>query len=591
MTSREISNKIKFLLTTKDFWVYTILVLLIVLHSYLIIKTFVFDDIGNIRAAVAGYGDIPFHLTQVTKFAFGSRFSLDEPLFTGENLRYSFLINLLSGLLLKITGWWHFSFHLPSLVFASTSTLLIFVIYKKLLRQSWLALLAFLIFCLGSGFGSIYQITKYNRDSANIGVSFTEYLVQKQASTISRWDAKYPEQNVNFGGPLSLVLLHQRSFFFGLFLFSISLFYLTRLKKHAHWDWLPIAIAYGLSPLAHLHSFIVLSIALGIYGLLLLSKKKVVLFKKLLLGIVAGLIIAGPQIIYLVWSGREINFVGGNSFMGFHWGWMTQPTIGSIQFAGDWSQNFGKNLWAVIKYNWINFGLLLPVFLLSLGWVKNKGYRQIYPVGFFALAGLILFTIAQLIRFQPWDYDNNKIFVYYQLFAAPVAVSFLNFWAKSITRRYLTIGILGSFLLISIHSGIIDLLPRAMVAINQMPIIFSKNAVDLANFVRLKVSPSDQILTTSTHLNPVDSLAGRPVLVGYPGWLWTKGLSYSERENEIRKIYRDPDNNNVAIEKYKIKYVLLDPTATYDWQASRQKFDNIFIRTFRSGPYILYRIP
>mgnify|MGYP003351322116 CR=1 FL=1 len=51
----------------------------------------------------------------------------------------------------------------------------------------------------------------------------------------------------------------------------------------------------------------------------------------------------------------------------------------------------------------------------------------------------------------------------------------------------------------------------------------------------LQIIPDDKkIITSSTHLNPVSSLAGRPVFVGYPGWLWTRGISYADREEHLK---------------------------------------------------------
>ncbi len=96
------------------------LILFALLHGALIMRTFWYDDSGNIRSTLAGFGDIPLHLTQISKFAF-SNFTLSEPIYQGERLSYPFGINLVSGLLLRLSNSWTFSVLLPPLVLMVSS--------------------------------------------------------------------------------------------------------------------------------------------------------------------------------------------------------------------------------------------------------------------------------------------------------------------------------------------------------------------------------------------------------------------------------------------------------------------------------------
>ena len=43
------------------FFVFALLGSFVLLHLFLLSKTFLLDGAGNMRTAVAGYGDIPFH--------------------------------------------------------------------------------------------------------------------------------------------------------------------------------------------------------------------------------------------------------------------------------------------------------------------------------------------------------------------------------------------------------------------------------------------------------------------------------------------------------------------------------------------------
>src|SRR3989344_5120908 len=169
-------NKINDILIRKGFLVYLLLALFILFHLYLISKTFVFDDAGNIRTSYSAYGDIPFHMTQISKFGYGSLFDFNEPLFSGETIKYSFIINYFSGMLLKFTDSWTFSMHVPSMIFIAASYMLIFIIYNKIFNKRWAALVAVIIFFLGSGMGG-YGLIKDKLVGENMTpASFTGYL-------------------------------------------------------------------------------------------------------------------------------------------------------------------------------------------------------------------------------------------------------------------------------------------------------------------------------------------------------------------------------------------------------------------------------
>ena len=85
-------------------------------------------------------------------------------------------------------------------------------------------------------------------------------------------------------------------------------------------------------------------------------------------------------------------------------------------------------------------------------------------------------------------------------------------------------------------------------------------------------------------------MAGRPVYVGYLGWLWTRGINYTEREQQLKAFYLDPKYNVKGPYFGEAKFVLLDSTAIVDWNASEETFDSNFTRVFSNNTYSLYKI-
>jgi len=510
------------------------------------------------RTAVAGYGDIPFHLTQITKFAFGNAFDFQETIFSGERLRYPFLINLASGFLLKLTNSWSFAVHVPVMLLAGANIVLVYLVYKIFLKKAWAAMLALPLFFLGA------------------------------AQSAYRWDAIYPAQNIVWGAPLTMSFLHQRTFFLGFFLFLLVLYALLKMKDTQSKKLTALAaIAFGLLPLAHTHTFVATGAVVGLFFLISLLGKNKILIKRYFVVLVLGTLIAAPQIFYLVSESRI------PSFLSLRLGWMTQHSIGSVQYpSGDSLTSLFQGFVIYATFLWTNFGILLPVALLSLAaiFLFSKLRAQFPYAVFFAYGAIFLFLLVQLVQFQPWDFDSNKILIYSQFFVAPLVIAFFLWLAKKAKARIASYALLFVFFAGAIYPGIGDILPRLSVTQQEIPIIFNTDARKLAEFVQTNIQNEQVILTTSTHLNPINSLTGKPAIVGYPGWLWTRGIDYSQREKEMKNFYQNPTKQNSLLNKYNIQYILLSPFAVHDWKANKELFDKEFQSVYEGEKYTLYEV-
>lgn len=563
---------------------------LILLHLLLLSKTFLIDSQKNMRAAVAGYGDIPFHMTQVSKFAFEKKIDFNEPIFDGERLRYAFFINLISGNVLRFSGNWAFAMQAPVMLFMASGIVLMFLSYRNFLKSALGASIAVAIFLFGSGLEGYFLVQNQLIAANRTPVTFTQYLVDKSVSTISKWDAKFPEQNVDWGAPLSLVFLHQRAFILGFFCFSLFWFLFNKWRATPKNTVFLAAtgVVAGISPLAHYHSFVVMLVVLSVFGVWGLAKRNYHFVKRLMVMCAIAAVFALPQIAYLV-QGKNGLTLGDQPFIKLRFGWMVEPTIGSIQFDPTKGILLGQIL-PFLNFLWINFGIILPVFLLAIIIiVSSDKFRRVFPnAAILAAIGLVLFIFNQLVRFQPWDYDNNKILVYFQFFAAPLVVA-LFIWISKVSKVIGFSAIL-VFIFAVTFTGVLDEIPRLLVPTEQMPVIFGTDAIAMGEFIKNNVGQSEKIVTTSTHLNPVSSLAGMPVLVGYPGWLWTRGINYGDREHNLQAFYQSPLHFKNILTLYHAKYVLVDPTAIYDWKVNTAEFDAGYKLLFRKGQYSLYEV-
>ncbi|PJE51345.1 MAG: hypothetical protein COV29_01155 [Candidatus Yanofskybacteria bacterium CG10_big_fil_rev_8_21_14_0_10_36_16] len=560
-----------------------------IFHTFLASKTFSIDDNGNIRTAFAAFGDIPLHMTQVTKFGLNDLDDLNEPIYAGSKLKYPFIINFFSGFLLRITGNLTFAMLVPVFVLIILNVFIVYLIYKKFTGGRWLALFALLFFFLGSGLGAWSHLQHAFDNSMSLS-EFNNYLLSNNIATAVKNDAVYPEQNIGFGAPLSMSFLHQRTFLLGLFGFLLFFLLINvktdDLKKKQRWIWAGIVL--GALPMAHAHSFIATGIVLGLSLFVALINKNWQRFKFLFAIAMIAFVIALPQVWYLI--GDNDSFGEDSGFMHLRVGWMTEPSTGSIRYP----EGIEPTIWhtAFLKFLWVNFGVILPAFFVAAVYVfwprQINSVYGIKKMRYFALFGLMLFLVVQFIKFQPWDYDNNKLLVYWQFFTAGLLMMLLGRIYEK--KKILGVVLTSVFLVAVLGSGVVDMIPRAMANGESLYVIFNLDARKMAEYIHLNIPESEIILTGTAHLNPVNSLAGREVWVGYPGWLWTRGINYSDRIRDVKNFYTDPISGKYFVEKENINYALFDNSVVYDFNANKEIFDQNFRKVFESGSYTLYEL-
>jgi hypothetical protein len=535
----------------------------------LVRDTFFVDNAGNINSTLEGYGDIPLHMTQISKFAFDKSFNLNEPIYFGRDLQYHFLFNLLRGKLLSLTNSWSFAVLWPVYILVTANIILIFLIYYRLIKNLWLSICSMLLFYLGAG-------------TAGWSVLFGE-----QIKIITKLTAEYPQQNVVFGPVMSMSFVHQQTFIFGFSAFLILILLIDKLQNKFNWKIASVGIIIlGFMPMAHMHSFIAIVIY-AFFSFVFAYKNRQTNYQKNILKVfVPGFILALPSIYFLTASQNGST----GSSLRFHLGWMVERGIGSANFVTE----AGRSLFSLdyLSFLFTNFGLIIPIvlavfvyFVIKYRTSYDQTLRNLYP---YLLASVIIFALINLIQFQTWDYDNNKLLAYSLFFASPLVFWILgNVGKNRIIIKQILIGIiLASF----IFSGLVDIVFRLNVKRNSLYQIFSKDSVLVAEYIKDKIQEDDLILTSLSHTNPVVSLSGRQILVGYAGWLWSRGINYQSREKAIKDFYALPSRESSLLKEYNIKYILLDRSIAGDFIENTKKFDRLFDREFVSGDNVLYRV-
>ena len=290
-------------------------------------------------------------------------------------------------------------------------------------------------------------------------------------------------------------------------------------------------VVAGLLPFAHLGSLLSLALA-GPFLVLAFPRREWLLFAA------STAAIALPQVLVQQGGG-----VGAAAALRFAPGWVAAP--------GDW-----------IRFWIVNMGPFLPLLVVALALpdlVEPRARRLL-------LALQPLFVLANLLVFQPWDWDNTKVLVWWYLASCVLVASLLErIWRlrpRSVLRP-LVIALVGVLVLSGALETAGTLLGR------DRHLLLTTEDLELARRVREETDPRSLFVVGLQHNHPVPVLCGRRVLMGYPGWLWSQGIDYADREREVDEIFAGGPRARALLERYGVDYLVVGPIERQRYGADR----------------------
>ncbi len=219
-----------------------------------------------------------------------------------------------------------------------------------------------------------------------------------------------------------------------------------------------------------------------------------------------------------------------------------------------WAQNPGAGLNAAAEMGFAGFWLYnTGWFLVLVG--TELALRLRSRIGMaLGLGGIVLFLVPLFFNLQPYFYDNLKTFTYSFLFLAPFAGAalerLLGIVKIPLWSRW---AILLAVLFSQAGSALSDFgfFARGM----QKTVFFTEEEFALAErFKSVRSSPDALSLIVPRHNHWLPCLTGTPLLMGYPGWLWSWGISYASREAEVKEILTGGIRAEELIQKYAVRY-------------------------------------
>ena len=554
------------------------------------------DAAGNWHVGQSTYGDLPMHLSFITGMV-GKKFPVDYPFYPGARLSYPFLTDSLSATFCLLGSSLQAAVVVPGTLMMALCYTGVLVLGRDMTGGRKTAALAAMLFFLNGGLGFLYDFDMAGgfwtaeEDASlpvQIGQTVSGYFstVAERVRYILTGYYKTPTNqpdpnNLRWSNVICDLMIPQRALLGG-WCMAVPCFYLLntefrpRLRdpENGGRGIGLLGIWAGALPLVHTHSFLALGLAsLGAmcYDLIHGDPKAMLVRRGRLriLGTYAvygatAAVLAVPQL--LAFTFTQAFQESSHSFLTFQFNWVNNPSGSGMR---------DLYLWFYIK----NLGLPFLALIIAL-FDRCPRNRRI-----FAMALPIILAV-ELIRFQPNEYDNNKLLYLAWLLCCMIVAD----WCSRLWKRLDGMG--GRRVLAGIIA-VITFLSAGLTVWRECVsdyVAFGSGSVEAGTFVA-DYTPRDAVFITGTqHLNPVCAIAGRTVVCGPDLWLYWHGFSTGERQEDLAVFYQDPEGHPEIPEKYGATYVYVSSYERDAYLVDEEALERIGVKVFENGEAAVYRL-
>jgi hypothetical protein len=535
-------------------------------------RAVIVDDHGLSTGLLNNFGDLPFHISVITSFAYGNNFPPDDPTYAGVRFTYPFLSDFVSAIFLRCGAGLRQSMFIENFLLAVAFVGLIHRWALVMLRDKLAAVITPVLVLFSGGLGWALLIVDAGTNQSGLWGALNDL---RPSFTV------IPETTWRWGNAISALLVPQRGFLMGLPLAVIvfTQWWLAteketrattdqgKKKKKSIWQEPPVesrvplsqrrmiaaGVAAGLLPLVHAHSFVVVMGMGACLALIFMQWRDWITF------FIVASAIAIPQLLWSTWHSA----VSAGTFFGWELGW-----------------DHGKDnpIWFWLK----NTGFFIPLILAAV-LLKPEGYLVRKRVLLFYLPFTLCFIIPNFVKLAPWIWDNIKVLFYWWLASAPlVALLLARLWREGPILRTAAIVL---FVCVTL-AGALDVVSMTLRSARYD--IFDASGMAFAELIKEKTPPRALLIHAPVHNTPV-FLTGRRSLMGYPGHIWTHGLQYLQRESEIKRIYLGTAEADQLMKNYGVDYAVVGPLERLIVPVN-DRFFSRFEKVGEVGEYSLYKI-
>lgn len=476
-------------------------------------RMLVFDGTHYWAGWINVWGDWTAHITYIMNLAFRPLPLTSHPLYVGELFRYHFAADLLSALLIRTGATLIQATIIPSILFSCILVTCAYIFYRSVFGRKETGFIATALFFFNGGFGFMYYL--YYVLSKNPIISQYPPLFQ-----FTQIDAA----NIHIINFITDVVVPQRPFILGMpIAILLFLFFWKAFEKHSFgrlsW-WAAAGTVTGILPMIHVQSYwTVLFVGVFAAGWTFISKVRilnwVVFFS-------TALLISLPLLLYFS-SGVSSSFLRLSPL------WMSNGNV--LSWVRFWLNNIG-----------------VMVILIPISFLSAPKRVKLFSIPFF-----VLFILANIIIFQPYDWDNRKFLHYWYFMSSGLVAHAI------VTRWHNATATIKAFLIcivcVAIISGFHDAFNLTAFAYQKYR-LFSVDDISFAQNVRT-ATRSDAVFLTTNRNSWFSMLIGRQLVMGFPFWLQSYGFNTNNREREFLDMYQGSDTATKLLRKYSVSYVVI----------------------------------
>jgi hypothetical protein len=522
-------------------------------------QAYVYTPSGLYAGYVNIWGDWAAHLSFAGSFAYGHNFPPEYPIDPGHSLGYPFMIDFFAANLVPLGSRLTSALVMTSGLLGLAFPAVLYLAAQRFAGGRAAAVIAVLVFVLSGGLGFYFLLG----DLQHMGLAALAHLPREY--TLNR------DLNFQWLNPVLAYLVPQRSTLFG-FSLALILLLVLWLAVRSGSGWQPFLFAgvvAGVMPAYHVHAFGTV-VALSMFWALFTRRIQ-------WLGFFIPALVIGAPILAWMWPAANTSVCGSSpSFHGycFEVGWLSYL---------DWQHT--SVIWAVPDFVWFwirNTSVFIPLLIAAhilRSWIPTGFAKWFAPMW-------LWFLVPNVIVLQPWDWDNTKFFIFWALLGSILVGAIL----ARMLRRGPGSAIVATMLLVLLGlSGALDLARASDFSVSSVQFT-DAGGIQVADWARQHTDAKAVFAVADEHNSPIPTLAGRRVMIGYPGWLWTYGLpDYVQKGQDLKLILDGDASTPELVRKYGVNYVMIGPQEI-PRGASRAYWDTHGTLVYDSGGYAVYRV-
>lgn len=565
--------------------------------------TILLNSDGSLHTGQATYSDMNMHIGFITSIAKQHTFPPEYSIYPGVKLAYPFLSDSISSSLYLLGASLRVAYIIPMLVAVMQVFGGFYCFIKFWFKKGSVAFVAFILFFYDGGFGFIHFLNK-----VNFSKNFTEFYFTP--TSIGDYNYRWAQIIAN-------MLIPQRATLFGWAVLFPLLAFLYYAKENRSIKSFLIAgiMAAGL-PMIHTHSFLALGIICAVWLFWDMYKEKESYLLLKLAGIIwvvfffllrmyndkTGLIekngfiimIAGLGIIAVLFVKEIVSCFKNSTIKSYiqTWGVFLIPVIlfafpqllfwtfgqasgdGFLRSHFNWSNTNDNYFIFYLKNIGITFLIFFPAWVSA----KKKELQTASPM-------LLIFFIAELVVFQPNEYDNNKLLFVAFVFMCGIVSDFVIKLFEKNWNIILKCALAVSLLFVGVFSSGMTI-ARECVSDYEL---YSKAQVDATEYIEKNTDERAVFLTGDNHNNAVAALTGRSIVCGADTFLCYHGINTVERKSEVANMYADPVGNKELYKKYNVSYIFVSDVETDEFQINFEGLGQIAEKVYDAQNVVIYK--